>query len=154
MEIRIQSLEDISSAADLFLSHLGGERIIAFYGRMGVGKTTFIKMLCQKLGVEEVVTSPTFNLVNEYRCVGSETRVFHFDFYRIKKLEEVFDLGYEDYFYSGGYCFIEWPELVEDLLPPETLKVRLEEISARESTACVQPPSDKVSSQGERLLSF
>ena len=135
MEIRIQSLEDLSRAADLFLSHLGGVRIIAFYGKMGVGKTTFIKMLCKKLGVEENVTSPTFNLVNEYRCAGSGTRIFHFDFYRIKNLEEVFDMGYEDYFYSDAYCFIEWPELIEGLLPEEALKVHIEEISDKVRTS-------------------
>lgn len=99
-------------------------RVFALYGSMGAGKTTFIKAIAAELGVADIVQSPTFSIVNEYRTVTGEP-VFHFDFYRIRKKEEVFDIGYEDYLYSGNYCFIEWPELVESLLPAETIRVRI-----------------------------
>ena len=99
--------------------------VIAFYGKMGAGKTTFIKALCEELGVEDVITSPTFAIVNEY-TVDSQS-IYHFDFYRIKKIEEVYDMGYEDYFYSGNLCLIEWPELIEELLPENALRVTIEE---------------------------
>ena len=104
--------------------------VIAFYGKMGAGKTTFIKALCEELGVEDVITSPTFAIVNEYSLpLGGklEGTLYHFDFYRIKKIEEVYDMGYEDYFYSGNLCLIEWPELIEDLLPEDALRVTIEE---------------------------
>ncbi len=100
--------------------------VIAFYGKMGAGKTTFIKALCEELGVEDVITSPTFAIVNEY-SLPSQGALYHFDFYRIKKLEEVYDMGYEDYFYSGNLCLIEWPELIEELLPENALRVTIEE---------------------------
>ena len=106
--------------------------VIAFYGKMGAGKTTFIKALCEELGVEDVITSPTFAIVNEYSLpLGGrlEGALYHFDFYRIKKIEEVYDMGYEDYFYSGNLCLIEWPELIEDLLPEDALRVTIEEQS-------------------------
>jgi len=109
-------------------------RVIAFYGKMGAGKTTFIKALCEELGVEDVITSPTFAIVNEYEvsspsslCPASLRTIFHFDFYRIKKLEEVYDMGYEDYFYSGNLCLIEWPELIEEILPDDAARVTIEE---------------------------
>ena len=89
---------------------------------MGAGKTTFIKAICHYLGAVDIVQSPSFAIINEYRTKQGES-VFHFDFYRIRKIEEAFDIGYEDYFYSGSYCFIEWPELIEELLPEETVKV-------------------------------
>lgn len=101
--------------------------VIAFYGKMGAGKTTFIKAFCEELGVEDVITSPTFAIVNEYTVAADSSPVYHFDFYRIKKLEEVYDMGYEDYFYSGNLCLIEWPELIEDLLPENALRVTIEE---------------------------
>ena len=104
--------------------------VIAFYGKMGAGKTTFIKALCEEPGVEYVITSPTFAIVNEYSLpLGGrlERALYHFDFYRIKKIEEVYDMGYEDYFYSGNLCLIEWPELIEDLLPEDALRVTIEE---------------------------
>jgi tRNA threonylcarbamoyladenosine biosynthesis protein TsaE len=94
---------------------------------MGVGKTTLVKAICEELGVTETVTSPTFAIVNEYRSDTSGELIYHFDLYRIKKLEEVYDMGYEDYFYSGALCFIEWPELAEDLLPDNVVKVIIEE---------------------------
>ena len=107
---------------------MGDNTVFALYGKMGAGKTTFIKALCQELGVEDVVTSPTFAVINEYRSDIAGELIYHFDFYRIKKLEEVYDMGYEDYFYSGALCFIEWPELVEELLPGNTITVTSEEL--------------------------
>ncbi len=126
MEIKIDNLEHIHEAAREFISAMGEGTVFAFYGHMGAGKTTFIKAVCECLGVEDVINSPTFAIVNEYRAESSEL-IYHFDFYRIKKLEEVYDMGYEDYFYSGALCFIEWPELVEELLPEDAVKVYIEE---------------------------
>lgn len=128
MEIKIQSLEHIHEAAREFIAAMGDNTVFALYGKMGAGKTTFIKALCQELGVEDVVTSPTFAVINEYRSDIAGELIYHFDFYRIKKLEEVYDMGYEDYFYSGALCFIEWPELVEELLLGNTIKVTIEEL--------------------------
>ena len=128
MEIKIQSLEHIHEAAREFIAAMGDNTVFALYGKMGAGKTTFIKALCQELGVEDVVTSPTFAVINEYRSDIAGELIYHFDFYRIKKLEDVYDMGYEDYFYSGALCFIEWPELVEELLPGNTIKVTIEEL--------------------------
>lgn len=128
MEIKIQSLEHIHEAAREFIAAMGDNTVFALYGKMGAGKTTFIKALCQELGVEDVVTSPTFAVINEYRSDIAGELIYHFDFYRIKKLEEVYDMGYEDYFYSGALCFIEWPELVEELLPGNTIKVTIEKL--------------------------
>ena len=128
MEIKIQSLEHIHEAAREFIAAMGDNTVFALYGKMGAGKTTFIKALCQELGVEDVVTSPTFAVINEYRSDIAGELIYHFDFYRIKKLEEVYDMGYEDYFYCGALCFIEWPELVEELLPGNTIKVTIEEL--------------------------
>ena len=128
MEIKIQSLEHIHEAAREFIAAMGDNTVFALYGKMGAGKTTFIKALCQELGVEDVVTSPTFAVINEYRSDIAGELIYHFDFYRIKKLEEVYDMGYEDYFYSGALCFIEWPELGEELLPGNTFKVTIEEL--------------------------
>lgn len=128
MEIKIQSLEHIHEAAREFIAAMGDNTVFALYGKMGAGKTTFIKALCQELDVEDVVTSPTFAVINEYRSDIAGELIYHFDFYRIKKLEEVYDMGYEDYFYSGALCFIEWPELVEELLPGNTIKVTIEEL--------------------------
>lgn len=128
MEIRIQSLDQIHEAASQFVQAMGDNTVFAFYGKMGAGKTTFIKAICEELGVNDVITSPTFAIVNEYRSDKGGELIYHFDFYRIKKLEEVYDMGYEDYFYSGALCFIEWPELVEELLPGQTVKVTIEEV--------------------------
>lgn len=124
MKIYIKSLDDIKSAASQFIDNMGQSTIFAFYGKMGAGKTTFIKAICENLGVEDVITSPTFALINEYTD-GEGDPVYHFDFYRIKKIDEVYDMGYEDYFYSGHLCLIEWPELIEDLLPDDAVKVTI-----------------------------
>ncbi|HIZ05626.1 MAG TPA: tRNA (adenosine(37)-N6)-threonylcarbamoyltransferase complex ATPase subunit type 1 TsaE [Candidatus Phocaeicola gallistercoris] len=127
MKIAITSLEDIHEAAKTFVANMENNTVFAFYGKMGAGKTTFIKAVCEELGVTDVINSPTFAIVNEYRSDISGELIYHFDFYRIKKLEEVYDMGYEDYFYSGAICFIEWPELIDDLLPNDTVKVSIEE---------------------------
>ena len=137
MQIQIQSLPQITEAAHQFVEAMGDNTVFAFYGQMGAGKTTFIKAICEVLGVSDAITSPTFAIVNEYRSDLAGELIYHFDFYRIKKLDEVYDMGYEDYFYSGALCFIEWPELVEELLPGGTVKVSIEE----------QP-------DGSRLVSF
>ena len=126
MEIEIKDLEHIREAARQFISHIGDRRVFAFYGNMGAGKTTFIKAVCEELGVTDVVTSPTFAIVNEYTAADGGS-IFHFDFYRIKKLEEVYDMGYEDYFYSDALCFIEWPELIDEVLPDDAVKVTIKE---------------------------
>lgn len=127
MEIRIDSLEKIRDAAKQFVENMGESTVFAFYGKMGAGKTTFIKAVCEELGVNDVITSPTFAIVNEYRSETTGELIYHFDFYRIKKIEEVYDMGYEDYFYSGAVCFIEWPELIEELLPGDAIKVNITE---------------------------
>ena len=131
MEIRIDNLENIREAAKSFVNGIGDSKVFAFYGKMGAGKTTFIKAVCEELGVEDVITSPTFAIINEYTTHSTlqtpHSTIFHFDFYRIKKLEEVYDMGYEDYFYSGALCFIEWPELIEEVLPEDAVKVTITE---------------------------
>ena len=127
MEMRIDNIDSIREAARQFVAATGENTVFAFYGKMGAGKTTFIKAVCEELGVEDVITSPTFAIVNEYRSDTTGELIYHFDFYRIKKIEEVYDMGYEDYFYSGALCFIEWPELIEELLPEEAVKVTIEE---------------------------
>lgn len=126
MEITIKSLDTIHETAKEFVKGMGEGKVFAFYGKMGAGKTTFIKALCEVLGVEDVITSPTFAIINEYTD-GKGDPIYHFDFYRIKKLEEVYDMGYEDYFYSGNLCLLEWPELIEDILPENVIKVTIEE---------------------------
>ena len=126
MEIKINSLEEIGQAAREFVAAMGDRKVFAFYGKMGAGKTTFIKAVCKELGVEDVINSPTFAIVNEY-VDGTGEPVFHFDFYRIKNAQEVMDIGYEDYVYSGHVCFMEWPELIENLLPDDAVKVYIEE---------------------------
>jgi tRNA threonylcarbamoyladenosine biosynthesis protein TsaE len=123
-EIFINGTEDLPRAAKVFLEHLGDARIIAFYGAMGAGKTTFITAVCEALGVEDVVNSPTFTIVNEYRDRNGEP-VYHFDFYRITRLNEALDIGLYEYFDSGALCLVEWPEMIEELLPEETLKVQI-----------------------------
>jgi tRNA threonylcarbamoyladenosine biosynthesis protein TsaE len=127
MDITIKSLDTIRDSAHQFVEAMGDNTVFAFYGKMGAGKTTFIKAICEELGVNDVITSPTFAIVNEYRSDIADELIYHFDFYRIKKLSEVYDMGYEDYFFSGAICFIEWPELIEELLPGDAVKVKIEE---------------------------
>lgn len=126
MDISINSLEEIGKAAQEFVAAMGDRKVFAFYGKMGAGKTTFIKAVCEELGVEDVINSPTFAIVNEY-VDGEGEPIYHFDFYRIKNVQEVMDIGYEDYVYSGNVCFMEWPELIENLLPDDAVKVTIEE---------------------------
>ena len=125
MEIKINSLDQIGDAAREFIANMGDSRVFAFYGKMGAGKTTFIKAVCEQLGVDDTVTSPTFAIVNEYEAAQGRP-IYHFDFYRIKKVSEAYDMGCEEYFYSGHPCFIEWPELIEEVLPEETVSVTIE----------------------------
>jgi len=124
MEIIIKNKRGLRSAVKRILDQTKGKRIYAFYGVMGAGKTTIIKVLCEFLGAADLVSSPTFTLVNEYRTTGGES-LYHIDFYRIKKHDEVFDFGIEEYLTGEKYCFMEWPELVEDILPEETVRVRI-----------------------------
>ena len=126
LEIKIKSLDGIADAARQFVDAMGENKVFAMFGPMGVGKTTFVKAVCEILGVEDTITSPTFAIVNEYRT-NTGDQIFHFDFYRIRKVEEVYDMGYEDYVYSGAVCFLEWPELIEDLLPEDAVRVTLSE---------------------------
>lgn len=127
MEIKIEKLDNIREAAREFIANIGDSTVFAFYGNMGAGKTTFVKAVCEELGVDDVITSPTFSIVNEYRSEQTGELIYHFDFYRVKKIEEVYDMGFEDYFYSGALCFIEWPELCEEVLPDDTVKVYIKE---------------------------
>ena len=149
ISIVIKDIDHIREAAREFIEHIGERRVFAFYGKMGAGKTTFVKAICEELGVDDVITSPTFAIINEYTAtpptaaanssfslrecgvanftLHSSLQIYHFDFYRIKKLEEVYDMGYEDYFYSGALCFIEWPELIEDILPDDAVRVSIAE---------------------------
>ncbi|MBQ4540916.1 MAG: tRNA (adenosine(37)-N6)-threonylcarbamoyltransferase complex ATPase subunit type 1 TsaE [Alistipes sp.] len=122
-KIEIDSLSELGSVAEEILSALGERRVVLLRGGMGAGKTTLVSRIAAKLGAEDTVTSPTFALVNEYE--GREGTIYHFDFYRINRVEEVFDLGYEEYFYSGELCFVEWPEMVEGLLPDDAMQVRI-----------------------------
>ena len=124
MEIRFKE-EDIKQTARQFVDAMGENTVFAFYGKMGAGKTTFIKAVCEQMGVEDTVTSPTFAIVNEYEAANGRP-IYHFDFYRIKKVSEAYDMGCEEYFYSGHPCFIEWPELIEEVLPEETVNVTIE----------------------------
>lgn len=125
--IQIESPDTIREAAREFIAQMDDRTVFAFYGPMGVGKTTFIKAICEELGVEDVINSPTFAIINEYRSDTTGELIYHFDFYRITKLSEAEDIGTEDYFYSGALCFIEWPEKIEDLLPGDVVNVTLSE---------------------------
>lgn len=126
MQITIRSIDEIPAAAKEFVAAIADRRVFAFYGEMGAGKTTFVQAICKELGVEDVINSPTFAIVNEYALPSGEYPIYHFDFYRIKRLEEVYDMGYEEYFYGGGLCFIEWPELIDELLPENVVHVKIE----------------------------
>ena len=128
MKLVIQNLEGLRPAAEEFIQAMNGRTVFAFFGKMGAGKTTFVKALCEALEVSDVVNSPTFSIVNEYQSEKLGKPIYHFDFYRIKKLEEAYDMGAEDYFYSGNLCLIEWPELIEDILPEDAVRVEIEEM--------------------------
>lgn len=130
MEIQIKDKRQLHQAARQLIDNFPAERIFAFYGSMGAGKTTFIRALCETLGATDIVSSPTFTLVNEYRTEGNDS-IYHIDFYRIRKVEEVYDFGIEEYLTGENYCFMEWPELIEELLPDETVRVRIT-VSANE----------------------
>ncbi len=127
----VANVADLSDVARDFLHTFQQHRIIAFYGNMGAGKTTFIKALCNVLGVTDTVNSPSFAIVNEYSVPG-DGLIYHFDFYRLKNVAEAYDMGYEDYFYSGDYCFVEWPEKIEELIPQKHLKVTIDIVSDHE----------------------
>ena len=122
---KIGSVEVLTEVSDYLISLRDEADVIAFYGSMGAGKTTLIKNLCHRMGVTDEVNSPTFAIVNEYVTEDGES-VYHFDFYRIKKLEEAYDIGYENYFYSGNLCLIEWPEMIEPLLPEKYIRVEIQ----------------------------
>lgn len=123
--LEIDSLRDLPDAAEAILAQAGDHRVVAFYGEMGAGKTTLIRAICDRLGVTDAVSSPTFALVNHYVGDGGRN-IYHFDFYRIDRLEEAFDLGYDEYFDSDALCLVEWPEKIEPLLPDDTLNIRID----------------------------
>ncbi len=127
--IQINSIEELNEAALKFLERFEDERVFAFYGKMGAGKTTFIKALCRAMGSTDNITSPSFALVNEYDT-SRKSKIFHFDFYRIKSIEEALDIGFDEYIYSGNYCFMEWPEKIERLLPENMVEVHIEELTS------------------------
>ena len=126
--MKIENLDSIHQTAKEFIAAMGEHKVFLFYGSMGAGKTTFIRAICEELGVKESVNSPTFAIINEYKS-GNGDPIFHFDFYRINKEEEAFDFGYEDYFYSGNLCFVEWPEKIINLLPDDAVKVSIQELA-------------------------
>lgn len=135
--IRIPDLSSIDDAARELIETFPDSRIFAFYGEMGAGKTTLIKALCRVLEVTDVTSSPSFGLIYEYKTSGSDS-VYHFDFYRIEHLGEAYDIGYDEYFDSGEYCFIEWPDKIASLLPSETIKVYLKIVGNNERTIEVE----------------
>lgn len=124
MTITINGLADLDAAAKQIVEQIGDRKIVALYGEMGAGKTTLVKHICKELKVREVVNSPTFSLVNEYQCENGDS-IYHFDFYRINKIEEAFDFGYEEYFFSDNLCLIEWPEVIADLIPNDAVKLSI-----------------------------
>ncbi len=126
MEWTIRSLEELDEVAGRFLAYVGNRKIFALYGPMGVGKTTFVKAVCRCLGVEDDVSSPTFAIVNEY-VTGEGESLYHFDFYRVNSISEAMDFGYEEYFYGGCRCFIEWPEKIDELLPEDIVNCNFSE---------------------------
>ncbi|BAX80320.1 tRNA (adenosine(37)-N6)-threonylcarbamoyltransferase complex ATPase subunit type 1 TsaE [Labilibaculum antarcticum] len=135
--LKINSLKEINAVAKEFLSLVGSKRVFALYGAMGVGKTTFVKAICDEMGVEDTINSPTFSIVNEYHT-SKEDIIYHFDFYRIEDVKEAYDFGYEDYFYSNAMCFIEWPEKIESILPNDAVAVLFEEESDGSRTITIR----------------
>ena len=140
MILKIGSTDDLPKAAAAILESLDGRSVVAFRGEMGAGKTTLIRAICDALGVTDTVTSPTFAIVNEYRGEGSPP-VYHFDYYRIDRIEEAFDFGYEEYFYGGDLCLVEWPEKIESLLPDDAMTVRIE-VTGEDSRTIEIDPQD------------
>ncbi|TAE84125.1 MAG: tRNA (adenosine(37)-N6)-threonylcarbamoyltransferase complex ATPase subunit type 1 TsaE [Bacteroidetes bacterium] len=133
-ELNNVTLDSLPDAAKQIIAMAQDYKLWAFYGEMGAGKTTLIKAICKELRVNQAISSPTFSLVNEYKSTDNQT-IYHFDFYRIKSIEEVYDIGYEDYFYSGNLCLIEWPEKVEELLKVETIfKIFLSKTNSNQRT--------------------
>lgn len=130
-EVVAKSLDDLKYVAEVVVKQLNGRNVVALCGAMGAGKTTLVSAIMEYFGSTDTVTSPTFALVNQYNTATSDV-VYHFDFYRINRIEEVFDMGYEEYFYSGDLCLVEWPELIEDLLPEDAMVVRIEVLSPTE----------------------
>lgn len=136
MNLLIKSLAELDNAASKILTFDAHNRIFLFYGEMGAGKTTLIKSLCKQLGTGDNVTSPTFAIVNEY--TGAKSNIYHFDFYRLKNQSEAMDIGFEEYLYSGNYCFIEWPEKIPDLLPLHYVTVKIQALDANSRSITVQ----------------
>ena len=134
---RVEGLAQLSEAAEKFVREVPLDRVIAFYGQMGAGKTTFIRAICEVLEVPETVTSPTFALVYEYSR-DHQKKIYHFDFYRINRIEEAFDLGYEEYFYSGETCLVEWPEKIEGLLPEDAVRVEIKVLNENDREISVR----------------
>lgn len=126
MELIIKSINDINKTARLFIDKIGDRKVFLFNGKMGAGKTTFIKAICEELGVKETVNSPTFSIVNEYEAADGKI-IYHFDCYRITKIQEALDLGVEEYLFSGNLCFLEWAENITPLLPYDAVKVNITE---------------------------
>jgi tRNA threonylcarbamoyladenosine biosynthesis protein TsaE len=130
MDLPVKNIDELQAAAEKLVRFAGDEKIFLFYGDMGAGKTTFIQSICKVLGTTELVTSPTFSIVNEYQ--GRDSKIYHFDFYRLKKQDEALDMGYEEYFYSDNYCLIEWPEKIAGLLPEHYVRVDIQVLSGDE----------------------
>lgn len=128
---KAKTVDNLSGIAKEIIKNAGNERIFSFYGRMGAGKTTLIKSFVKQLKSDDEVNSPTFSLVNEYETKENEY-IYHFDFYRIEKLEELYDIGFEEYLYSGNYCLMEWPEKISDLLPKSYIKINIKEVENNE----------------------
>lgn len=126
MKLVVKTIEELPQAAETLLQQFPNARVFAFHGDLGAGKTTFIKVLCEKLGVKDAMSSPSFSLVNEYHDANGKV-VYHFDLYRLKSPAEALDIGMEEYLYSGNYCFVEWPEKAAEVLPQETVQVKIEE---------------------------
>lgn len=136
MKINVKGLQDLKEAASRIINSYPNDRIFLFYGTMGAGKTTLINELCQCLHVQDHTSSPTFSIVNEY--ASSNGPIFHFDFYRLKSESEAFDFGYEEYFYSGNYCFVEWPEKIPNLLPTNVIKITIDIIDFQRRTIAIE----------------
>lgn len=138
-ELKIETLEDLEKVAKKFISQTKSYKVFAFYAPMGCGKTTFITALCRELGITEVVNSPTFAIVNRYSLPSPEDAVYHIDCYRLEKVEDTINLGFDDYLSSDSYCFIEWPEVIESLLPENTLRIEIKENTDHSRTISFAP---------------